>query len=52
MIFSDILKMLVVGTVMVYMLAASIVVFFTLPIILLATKIFQKYMKSALRKSQ
>ncbi|MEC8323547.1 MAG: ABC transporter ATP-binding protein [Bacteroidota bacterium] len=48
MIFSDILKMLVVGTVMVYMnWQLSIVVFFTLPIILLATKIFQKYMKSA-----
>ena len=48
MIFSDILKMLVVGTVMVYMnWKLSIVVFFTLPIILLATKIFQKYMKSA-----
>ena len=48
MIFSDILKMMVVGTVMVYMnWQLSIVVFFTLPIILLATKIFQKYMKSA-----
>ena len=48
MIFSDILKMLVVGTVMVYMnWQLSIVVLFTLPIILLATKIFQKYMKSA-----
>ena len=48
MIFSDILKMLVVGTVMIYMnWQLSIVVFFTLPIILLATKIFQKYMKSA-----
>ena len=48
MIFSDILKMLVVGTVMVYMnWQLSIVVFFMLPIILLATKIFQKYMKSA-----
>ena len=48
MIFSDILKMLVVGTVMVYMnWQLSIVVFLTLPIILLATKIFQKYMKSA-----
>ena len=48
MIFSDILKMLVVGTVMVYMnWQLSIVVLFMLPIILLATKIFQKYMKSA-----
>lgn len=48
MIFSDILKMMVVATVMVYMnWQLSIVVFFTLPIILLATKIFQKYMKSA-----
>ena len=48
MIFSDILKMLVVGTVMVYMnWQLSIVVFCTLPIILLATKIFQRYMKKA-----
>ena len=48
MIFSDILKMLVVGTVMVYMnWQLSIVVFFMLPITLLATKIFQKYMKRA-----
>ena len=48
MIFSDILKMLVVGSVMIYMnWQLSIVVFFTLPIILIATKIFQKYMKKA-----
>ena len=48
MIFSDILKMLLVGTVMFYMnWQLSLVVFFTLPIILFATKIFQKYMKKA-----
>ena len=48
MIFSDILKMLVVGTVMFYMnWKLSIIVFFTLPVILFATKIFQKYMKKA-----
>ena len=40
MIFSDILKMLLVGTVMFYMnWQLSLVVFFTLPIILFATKI-------------
>ena len=51
MIFSDILKMLVVGTVMVYMnWQLSIVVFFMLPITLLATKIFQKYMKRAIEE--
>ena len=48
MIFSDILKMLLVGTVMFYMnWQLSFVVFFTLPIILFATKIFQQYMKKA-----
>jgi subfamily B ATP-binding cassette protein MsbA len=48
MIFSDILKMLVVGSVMAYMnWHLSIIVFFTLPIVLIATKIFQKYMKKA-----
>lgn len=48
MIFSDILKMLVVGSVMVLMnWKLSIIVFFTLPIIIIATKIFQNYMKKA-----
>ena len=48
MILSDILKMLIVGIVMILMnWELSIIVFFTLPIILIATKIFQKYMKMA-----
>lgn len=48
MIFSDILKMLVVGSVMAYMnWHLSIIVFCTLPIVLIATKIFQKHMKKA-----
>ena len=48
MILSDILKMLLVGIVMIIMnWKLSIIVFFTLPIILIATKIFQKYMKTA-----
>ena len=48
MIISDILKMLVVGSVMFYMnWRLSIIVICTLPIVLFATKIFQKYMKSA-----
>ena len=48
MIFSDILKMTIVGGVMVYMnWRLSIIVFLTLPIVLFATKIFQKYMKKA-----
>jgi ATP-binding cassette subfamily B multidrug efflux pump len=48
MIFSDILKMLIVGIVMVTMnWELSIIVFLTLPIILFATKIFQRYMKIA-----
>lgn len=48
MIFSDILKMLVVGGVMIYMnWKLSILVFLTLPIVLFATVIFQKYMKVA-----
>lgn len=47
-IFSDILKMLIVGGVMFYMnWKLSLIVFVTLPIILYATKIFQKYMKRA-----
>ena len=48
MIFSDILKMLVVGGVMIFMnWKLSILVFLTLPIVLFATVIFQKYMKVA-----
>jgi len=48
MIFSDILKMLVVGAFMAVMnWRLSIIVFITLPIVLFATKIFQKYMKKA-----
>lgn len=48
MIFSDILKMMFVGGIMVYMnWRLSIIVFLTLPIVLFATKIFQKYMKRA-----
>ena len=48
MIFSDILKMLVVGSVMFLMnWQLSVIVFITLPIIIIATKIFQKYMKRA-----
>ncbi|MDC1492677.1 ABC transporter ATP-binding protein/permease [Flavobacteriaceae bacterium] len=48
MIFSDILKMLIVGVVMVIMnWELSILVFLTLPLILFATKIFQRYMKVA-----
>ncbi|MGC1632108.1 MAG: ABC transporter ATP-binding protein [Gelidibacter sp.] len=48
MIFSDILKMLVVGGVMIYMnWKLSVLVFLTLPIVLFATAIFQKYMKVA-----
>ena len=48
MIFSDILKMLVVAGFMFFMnWKLSLIVVFTLPIILFATKIFQKYMKTA-----
>ncbi|MGF1555013.1 ABC transporter ATP-binding protein [Paucihalobacter sp.] len=48
MIFSDILKMLIVGGFMFYMnWKLSLIVFITLPIVLYATKIFQKYMKRA-----
>lgn len=48
MIFSDILKMAVVAGFMLAMnWKLSLIVFTTLPIILFATKIFQKYMKSA-----
>lgn len=48
MIFSDVLKMLVVGGVMLFMnWKLSLLVFTTLPLVLFATKIFQKYMKIA-----
>ena len=48
MIFSDILKMLIVGIVMILMnWELSIIIFLTLPLILFATKIFQRFMKVA-----
>ncbi|MEM6517525.1 MAG: ABC transporter ATP-binding protein [Bacteroidota bacterium] len=48
MIFSDILKMLVVASVMLYInWKLSLIAFVTMPIVLFATKIFQKYMKKA-----
>ncbi|GGI58197.1 ABC transporter ATP-binding protein [Winogradskyella haliclonae] len=48
MIFSDILKMAVVAGVMLYINAKlSLIVFVTLPVIVFATKIFQRYMKRA-----
>ncbi len=48
MIFSDILKMLVVAGFMAFInLKLSLIVFVTMPIVLFATKIFQKYMKIA-----
>ncbi len=48
MIFSDILKMLFIGMTMAFMnWRLSIIVFSTLPFVLIATKIFQKYMKKA-----
>ena len=48
MIFSDFLKMLVVAGVMCYMnWKLSLIVFCTFPIIVYATKVFQKYMKRA-----
>ena len=48
MIFSDILKMSVVGGVMFYMnWRLTVIVFCTLPIVLIATKVFQRYMKKA-----
>jgi len=48
MIFSDILKMLIVGIVMILMnWELSIIVFLTLPLILYATKVFQRFMKVA-----
>jgi ATP-binding cassette subfamily B multidrug efflux pump len=48
MIFSDLLKMLVVGGMMFYMnWKLSLIAFITMPIVLFATKIFQRYMKRA-----
>jgi len=48
MIFSDLLKMFIVGCVMAYMnWRLSIIVFCTLPLMIFANKIFQKYMKKA-----
>lgn len=48
MIFSDLLKMLVVIGVMFFMnWELALIVFATLPLIIIATKIFQKYMKRA-----
>ena len=48
MIFSDILKMLVVAGAMIYInWKLSLIAFVTMPIVLFATKIFQKYMKRA-----
>ena len=48
MIFSDLLKMLVVIGVMFFMnWELALIVFATLPLIVIATKIFQKYMKRA-----
>ena len=48
MIFSDLLKMSVVAGVMIYMnWRLSIIIFCTLPLVIIATKIFQKYMKKA-----
>ncbi|WP_298903780.1 ABC transporter ATP-binding protein [uncultured Psychroserpens sp.] len=48
MIFSDILKMLFVAGAMLYLnWKLSLIAFVTMPIILFATKVFQKYMKRA-----
>ncbi|MFD1063961.1 ABC transporter ATP-binding protein [Winogradskyella litorisediminis] len=48
MIFSDILKMAVVAGFMLYInVQISLIVFVTLPLIVVATKIFQRYMKRA-----
>ena len=48
MIFRDLLTMLVVSAVMVFMnWELSIIVFLMLPLVLYATRIFQKYMKKA-----
>jgi ABC-type multidrug transport system fused ATPase/permease subunit len=48
MIFRDLLTMLVVSAVMIYMnWRLSLIVFIMLPLVLYATRIFQKYMKKA-----
>ena len=48
LIISDLLKMLIVCSVMIYMnIELSLIVFLALPFILFATKVFQKYMKKA-----
>lgn len=48
MIFRDILTMIVVFAAMVYLnLKLSLIIFIMLPIVLYATKLFQKYMKKA-----
>ena len=48
LIISDLLKMLIVSSVMIYMnIELSLIVFLALPFILFATKVFQKYMKKA-----
>ncbi|WP_250432874.1 ABC transporter ATP-binding protein [Hanstruepera flava] len=48
MIFRDLLTMLVVSGVMIYMnWELSVIVFLMLPLVLYATRIFQKYMKKA-----
>ena len=48
MIFRDLLTMLVVASVMIFMnWKLSVIVFLMLPIILYATRLFQKYMKKA-----
>ena len=48
LIISDLLKMFIVSSVMIYMnIELSLIVFLALPFILFATKIFQKYMKKA-----
>lgn len=51
MIVSDILKMTVVAGIMIFMnWKLSLIVFTTLPLILFATKVFQKYMKMAFQE--
>lgn len=50
-IFSDLLKMIAVALMMLYMnWKLSLIVFITLPVVLFATKIFQKYMKKAFQE--
>ncbi len=48
MIFRDVLTMIIVASVMLYMnVKISLIVFLMLPVILYATRLFQKYMKKA-----